>query len=51
MFGAYLLFPEIQDAPKAMTLILGVGLFSTYLVNKAIGWWALSTGARALQPK
>jgi hypothetical protein len=51
MFGAYLLFPEIQDTPKAITLVLGIGLFCTYLVNKAIGWWALSTGARALQPK
>jgi ABC-2 type transport system permease protein len=51
MFGAYLLFPEIQDAPTAMSIILGVGLFCTYLVNKGIGWWALSTGARALNPK
>jgi hypothetical protein len=51
MFGAYLLFPEIQSAQSQVLLVLGVGLLITYALNKGVYWWALSTGARALQPK
>jgi ABC-2 type transport system permease protein len=51
MFGTYLLFPEIQDAHNGVALVIGAGLICTYLLNKTICWWALSTGARALQPK
>lgn len=51
MFAAYLLFPEIQDVHNGVALVLGLGLLCTYLLNKAICWWALATGARALQPK
>ncbi|MEN9845549.1 MAG: hypothetical protein RIS36_696 [Pseudomonadota bacterium] len=51
MFGAYLLFPEIQEGSNATIIVLSVGLSCTYLANKAMRWWALSTGARALQPR
>jgi ABC-2 type transport system permease protein len=51
MFGTYLLFPETHKTQDTELLVLGVGLLCTYLVNKGVSWWALSTGARALQPK
>ncbi|MEY4669123.1 MAG: hypothetical protein RL518_1822 [Pseudomonadota bacterium] len=51
MFGTYLLFPETHATPDTEILVLGVGLLCTYVVNKAVSWWALSTGAKALQPK
>jgi ABC-2 type transport system permease protein len=51
MFGAYLLFPEIQGGETSTLIVLGIGLLSTYLLNKGVCWWAISTGARALQPK
>jgi len=49
MFGAYLLFPELQSAPDSGLLVLSAGLLSTYLLNKGVARWALSTGAKALQ--
>ena len=51
MFGAYLLFPEIQSAQNSVLITLSVGLLATYLINKGVCCWALNTGARALQPK
>jgi hypothetical protein len=51
MFGAYLLFPEIQSGDNQVIFVLSAGLLVTYLLNRAVCWWALSTGARALQPK
>jgi ABC-2 type transport system permease protein len=51
MFGVYLLVPEIQATDAAMVVVLGSGIISTYFLNKAVCWWALSTGARAIQPK
>jgi hypothetical protein len=51
MFGAYLLFPEIQSAQNSVLITLSVGLLATYLINKGVCSWALNTGAKALQPK
>ena len=51
MFGAYLLFPENVTTPQLTLAVLGTGLLCTYLLNKGATWWALSVGARALQPK
>jgi ABC-2 type transport system permease protein len=51
MFGAYLLFPEIQSGDNQVIFVLSAGLLVTYLLNRGVCWWALSTGARALQPK
>ena len=51
MFGAYLLFPESVNEQNLELFILGTGLLCTYILNKLATWWALSSGARALQPK
>lgn len=51
MFGTYLLFPEHMGTPDVMALVLGGGLICTYVLNKVATWWALSIGARALQPR
>lgn len=51
MFGIYLLFPESHSTQSAELIITGSGLLGTYIVNQMASWWALSLGARALQPK
>jgi hypothetical protein len=51
MFGAYLLFPEYVSTTDLTLLVLGIGLLFTYILNKVATWWALSMGARALQPR
>jgi ABC-2 type transport system permease protein len=51
MFGTYLLFPEHVITPQLTFAVLGTGLLCTYLLNKGATWWALSLGARALQPR
>jgi len=51
MFGTYMLFPEAVSSDQLVLAVLGGGLASTYILNKLAVWWALSAGARALQPK
>ncbi len=51
MFGIYLLFPESHSTQSAELIIIGSGLLGTYIVNQMASWWALSLGAKALQPK
>ena len=51
MFGTYLLFPESSSEHNFGMVVLGSGLLCTYILNKLVTWWALSSGARALQPK
>lgn len=51
MFGTYMLFPEAVSTDNLALAVLGGGLVSTYILNKLAVWWALSAGARALQPK
>ncbi len=51
MFGIYLLFPESHSTQGTELIIIGSGLLGTYLVNQMASWWALSLGAKALQPK
>jgi ABC-2 type transport system permease protein len=51
MFGTYMLFPEAVSTDNLVLAVLGGGLVSTYILNKLAVWWALSAGARALQPK
>lgn len=51
MFGTYILVPDESDASHASTLVLVGGLTITYCMNRLTSWWALSAGARALQPK
>jgi ABC-2 type transport system permease protein len=51
MFGTYMLFPEAVSSDQLVAAVLGGGLVSTYILNKLAVWWALSAGAKALQPK
>jgi hypothetical protein len=51
MFGTYSLFPEDANHPYFSTLVLAGGLLSTYMINRLTSWWALSAGARALEPR
>lgn len=51
MFGVYVLFPEHHATQHFTHLVLGTGLVTTYLVNRITSAWALSAGARALQPR
>lgn len=51
MFGTYILFPESHSTQSSELIIISSGLVCTYLVNHVASWWALSLGAKALQPK
>jgi ABC-2 type transport system permease protein len=51
MFGTYTLFPEDAHHPYFSTLVLAGGLCATYIINRLTSWWALSAGARALEPR
>jgi ABC-2 type transport system permease protein len=51
MFGIYLLFPESHSTQSSELIIISSGLVCAYLVNHVASWWALSLGAKALQPK
>lgn len=51
MFGTYSLFPEDANHPYFSSLVLAGGLLSTYMINRLTSWWALSAGARALEPR
>lgn len=51
MFGTYLLFPNAVSTQELELLVLGGGLLCIYLLNKLAAWWALSAGAKALQPR
>lgn len=51
MFGTYLLFPTAVSTEDLEIVVLGGGLLCLYILNKLAAWWALSAGAKALQPR
>ena len=51
MFGTYLLYPAAVSTQELELFVLGGGLLCTYIFNKLAAWWALSAGAKALQPR